>query len=231
MIAYWSHKVIKSCNLWLMLDLWPLKYPCPNKSPNLSLQKCKQQHLDKLKEVKTPWILDGASSCYHSMIAYYTKLQFVINPWPLTLKISLHQHEPKLISTETRRSKNTMGTWWRIQKLLLDGWISHKVIKSYNLWLMLDLWPLKYPCANMSLNLFLQTCKQQHLDKPKELKAPWVLVGATNSGNSMIAYWLCQLTKRNILWFVLDLWPLKILAPKWTHLYCFRKANSSTEIN
>ena len=25
---------------------------------------------DKLKEVKTPWVLDGASSNYHSMIAY-----------------------------------------------------------------------------------------------------------------------------------------------------------------
>ena len=32
-------------------------------------QKCKQQKLDKLKEVKTPWVLDGASSNYHSMIA------------------------------------------------------------------------------------------------------------------------------------------------------------------
>ena len=32
--------------------LWPLKYPRAKKSPNLFLQKCKQQHLGKLKEVK-----------------------------------------------------------------------------------------------------------------------------------------------------------------------------------
>ena len=31
----------------------------------LFLQKCKQQHLDKLKEVKTPWVPDGPSSSYH----------------------------------------------------------------------------------------------------------------------------------------------------------------------
>ena len=37
-------------------------------SPNLFLQKCKQQYLDKLKEVKTPWVLDGASNGDHSMI-------------------------------------------------------------------------------------------------------------------------------------------------------------------
>ena len=125
--------------------------------PNLFLQKCKQQHLDKLKEVKTSWVLVGASSSGHSIIAY---------------------------------------------------WL-HQLTKSCNLWLMLDLWPLKYPCANMDPNLFLQECKQQHLDKLKEVKSPWVLVGASNSGHSMIAYWLHQLTKSNILWFLLDLWPLK----------------------
>ena len=32
-----------------------------------------QQQLDKFKEVKTPWVLDGASSSYHLMIAYHTK--------------------------------------------------------------------------------------------------------------------------------------------------------------
>ena len=41
---------------------------------------------------------------------------------------------------------------------------------------------------------------------------PWVLVGASNSGHSMIA---C-----NIFWFVLDLWPSKILAPTWPQI-CF----------
>ena len=37
------------------------------------LQKYKKQHLDKLKEEKTPWVLDGTSSSYHLMIAYHTK--------------------------------------------------------------------------------------------------------------------------------------------------------------
>ena len=37
-------------------------------------QKCKQHHFDKLKEVKTPWVLNGASSNYHSMIAYSQKV-------------------------------------------------------------------------------------------------------------------------------------------------------------
>ena len=88
---------------------------------------------------------------------------------------------------------------------------------------MLDLWPLKYPCANMSQNLFLQKCKQQHLDKLKEVKTPWVLVGTSNGGHSMIAYLLRQLTESNISWFLLDFWPLKILAPTWTQLYFFQK--------
>ena len=38
--------------------------------PNLFLQKCKQHHLDKLKEVKTQWVVVGASNTVHSMIAY-----------------------------------------------------------------------------------------------------------------------------------------------------------------
>ena len=51
----------------------------------------------------------------------------------------------------------------------------------------------------MSPNLFLQKCKQQYLDKLKEVKTPWVLVGASNNGHSMVAYLLRQLTKSNIL--------------------------------
>ena len=39
----------------------------------------------------------------------------------------------------------------------------------------------------------------------------------------MIAYLLRQLTKSIILWFVLDLWPFKILAPTWTQKYFFQK--------
>ena len=45
-------------------------------------------------------------------------------------------------------------------------------------------------------NIFLQKCKQQHLN---ELKTPWVLIGASNSGHPIIAYSLRQLTKCNIL--------------------------------
>ena len=33
--------------------------------PNLFLQKCKQQDWDKLNEVKTPWVLVGASNSDH----------------------------------------------------------------------------------------------------------------------------------------------------------------------
>ena len=47
-----------------------------------------------------------------------------------------------------------------------------------------------------------------------------------NSGHSMIAYFFRQPTKSNILWFVLDLWPLKILAPTWIQFYFFRNASS-----
>ena len=162
-----------------MLDLWPLKYPCANISPNLFLQKCKQQHLDKLKEVKTPWVLFGASNGGHSMTT---------NLLP-------------------------------------------QLTKSSILWFLLDFWPLKILAPTWTQLYFFQKCKQQHWDILNEVKTPWILVGASNSGHSMIAYLLRQLTKSNILWFVLDLWPLKILAPTWTQIYFFRNASSSTEIN
>ena len=84
---------------------------------------------------------------------------------------------------------------------------------------------LKSPCANMDPTLLFQKCKQQSWDTLNEVKTPWILVGTSNSGHSMIAYLLRQLTKSNILWFVLDLWPLKILAPTWTQIYFFQKCN------
>ena len=68
----WLH-IHKKLQFGINPYLWPLKYPRTNKSPNLFLQKCKQQPLDKLKEVKPPWVLDGTSSSYHLMIAYHTK--------------------------------------------------------------------------------------------------------------------------------------------------------------
>ena len=82
---------------------------------------------------------------------------------------------------------------------------------------------LKNPCANMDPTLFFQKCKQQYRDILNEVKTPWILVGASRSGYSMIADLLRQLTKSNILWFVLDLWPLKILAPTWTQIFFFQK--------
>ena len=82
---------------------------------------------------------------------------------------------------------------------------------------------LKNPCANMDPTLFFHKCKQQYWDILNEVKTLWILVGASNSGHSMIAYLLHQLTKSNILWFVLDLWHLKILAPTWTQIYFFQK--------
>ena len=60
---------------------------------------------------------------------------------------------------------------------------------------------LANPCANMDPTLFFQKCKQQYWDKLNEVKTPWVLVGASKSGHSMIAYLLRQLTRSNILWF------------------------------
>ena len=76
-----AHRVITTRWLYIhkklqfVIDpyIWPLKYTRANKSPNLFLQKWKKQHLDKLKEVKTPWVLDGSSSSYHLMIAYHTQ--------------------------------------------------------------------------------------------------------------------------------------------------------------
>ena len=38
-----------------------------NLDPNIFLQKCKQQTFDKLKEVKTPWVLVGTLNSNHSM--------------------------------------------------------------------------------------------------------------------------------------------------------------------
>ena len=63
----------------------------------------------------------------------------------------------------------------------------------------------------MNPNLFLQKCKRQYLDKLNEVKTPWVLFGASNSGHSMIAYLFRQLTKSNI--FVIFAWPLTLKNP------------------
>ena len=177
-ISPWSRRVIKSCNLWIMLDLWPVKYPYAKMSPNLFLQKCKQQYLDKLKEVKTPWVLDGASNGDHSMITFIAPTH-----------------------------------------------------KSNILWFLLDFWPLKILAPTWTQLFFFRNASSSTEDILNEVKTPWILVGASNSGHSMIAYLLRQLTKSNILWFVLDLWPLKILAPTCTQIYFFRNASSSTEIN
>ena len=68
----WLH-IHKKLQFVINPYIWPLKYTRANKSPNLFVQKWKKQHLDKLNEVKTPWVHDGTSSSYHLMIAYHTK--------------------------------------------------------------------------------------------------------------------------------------------------------------
>ena len=68
----WLH-IHKKLQFVINPYIWPLKYTRASKSPNLFLQKWKKQHLDKLKEVKTPLVHDGTSSSYHLMIAYPTK--------------------------------------------------------------------------------------------------------------------------------------------------------------
>ena len=49
---------------------------CQHAPKRISARNASSSTLDKLKEVKTPWVLDGASSNYYSMIAYSQKLQF-----------------------------------------------------------------------------------------------------------------------------------------------------------
>ena len=120
----WLH-IHKKLQFVINPYIWPLKYTRANKSPNLFLQKWKKRHLDKLKEVKTPWVLDGSSSSsYHLKYPWWLhitqshkKLQFVINPWSLTFKISLHQQEPKLISTEMQ------ATALRLTKEVKTPWV------------------------------------------------------------------------------------------------------------
>ena len=112
-------------------------------------------------------------------------------------------------------------------------WIAYllrQLTKSNILWFLLDLWPLKILAPTWS-QLYFSEMQAAVLRYTKWSENTWVLVGASNSGHSMIAYLLRQLTKSNILWFVLDLWPLKILAPTWTQIYFFKNASSSTEIN
>ena len=89
---------------------------------------------------------------------------------------------------KTKQSKNTMGTPWCIEKLLLDGILVAQTHKSCNLLLKLDIGPLKYPCAYTDPNLLLQKCKPQHFNKLKEVKTPWVLVSTLKSGHSISAY-------------------------------------------
>ena len=98
-----------------------------------------------------------------------------------------------------------------------------QLTKSNILWFLLDFWPLKILAPTWTQLYLFHKCKQQYWDILNEVKTLWILVGASNSGHSMIAYLLHQLTKSNILWFVLDLWHLKILAPTWTQIYFFQK--------
>ena len=125
-----------------------------------------------------------------------------------------------------------MGTFWRIKwRALNDYKFIAPIHKKEHFVIFAWLLTLKNLCTNMDPTLFFQKCKQQHWDILNKVKTPSIFVGASNSGHSKIAYLLRQLTKSNILWFVLDLWPLKILAPTWTQIYFSTNASSSTEIN
>ena len=81
--------------------------------------------------------------------------------------------------------------------------------KSLILWFMLDLWPLKYLCANTSPYCFLHNRNKQYLHKLRVLvKTPWVHVGTSSSGHWMTAYWMFKLIKSCTLWCMVDLWPI-----------------------
>ena len=97
----------KSLILWFMVDLWQcwsLKYLCTNMSPYCFLHNRNKQYLDKLRLVKTPWVLVDASSIGHWMVGYWLfklikscTLWLMVDLWPE--QPSLCKHEPKLIST------------------------------------------------------------------------------------------------------------------------------------
>ena len=118
----------KGFDLWVMLDLWPVKYPCAKVSPGLFLRKCWQQYLDKLGEV------GSAMGCFlaHRMVAaqwlhvYSANSQKVtfcdfcltFDPWG-----SLRQHGPSFVFSEVQAavlrcakwSGSAMGACWRIK--------------------------------------------------------------------------------------------------------------------
>ena len=66
MIAHWWFKLIKSCALWFMVDLWPMYSSLCQHKPKL-ISSMQQQLSDKVKEVKNTWILVGASRSGHSI--------------------------------------------------------------------------------------------------------------------------------------------------------------------
>ena len=103
-----------------------------------------------------------------------------------------------------------------LEKIFSLFWLISYFWKCWHFWpKKLKFWPKVIFFFFFFLVAFLvkifisKKFKQQHLDKLKEVKTPWVLVGASNSGHSIIAYLLRQLTKSNILWLLLDFWPLK----------------------
>ena len=84
--------------------------------------------------------------------------------------------------------------------------------KTLILWLMVDLWPLKYLCANMGpyTVFYIIVIYKQYLDKLRVVKTPWVVVDASSRGHWMVAYWLFKLIKSCTLWFMVDLWPIQL---------------------
>ena len=67
MIVYWLFKLIKSCTLWFMVDLWPIHSSLCQHEPKLIssmqatvIRESKRSKKEKKKKKKT-WILVGAS--------------------------------------------------------------------------------------------------------------------------------------------------------------------------
>ena len=70
---------------------------------------------------------------------------------------------------------------------MITCWL-YKPNISCTFWFMLDLWHLKYPCANLDPNLFLHKCQQQQTYKRSKVRTAWVVVGAPSNKLVKVAY-------------------------------------------
>ena len=82
---------------------------------------------------------------------------------------------------------------------------------------------LANPCANMDPTLFFQKCKQQDWDKPNEVKTHGYLLAHQKVATQWLHIYCVKSQEVIFCDFVLNLWPLKILAPTWIQIYFFQK--------